>query len=83
MDPKGAVVPNAPVTLVNTDTKATVSTMTTDYTGRYNFQNIDAGTYSVMVRAPGFKRSTQTDIRVAAGEAHNAGTMTLQLGAVS
>ncbi len=82
MDPAGAVVPNAPVTLVNSDTKATLST-TTDNIGRYTFQNIDAGTYSVMLSAPGFKRLTQTNIRVAAGEAHNGGTMNLQLGQVS
>jgi TonB family protein len=82
MDPAGAVVANAPVTLVNSDTKATVST-TTDAVGRYKFQNIDAGTYSVMVNAPGFKHETQNNIYVAAGEAHNGGTMMLQMGALS
>jgi TonB family protein len=83
MDPNGAVVPNAPVTLVNTDTKATISTIATDAIGRYKFENIQPGTYSVMVGAPGFKRETQTGIHVAAGEAHNGGTIFLQLGDVS
>lgn len=82
IDPAGAVVPNAPVTLVNTDTKASVSA-NTDPVGRYIFQNIDAGTYNLTVNAPGFKRVVQNNIRVSAGEAHNASTMPLQLGDVS
>lgn len=83
MDPNGAVVPNAPVTLVNTDTNATISTTKTDPLGRYTFQNIDPGTYSVMVGAPGFKREVQTGIHLTAGEAYNGGTTFLQLGSVS
>jgi TonB family protein len=81
-DPNAAVVPNAAVTLVNTDTKASLS-MTTDNTGRFKFQSFDPGTYSVTVNAPGFKRLTQTDIHVAAGEARNGGTMILQLGSIA
>jgi TonB family protein len=81
-DPNGAVVPNAPVALVNSDTKISIST-TADQVGRFTFQNIDPGTYSVTVKTPGFKSLMQTDIHVAAGEAHNAGTMMLQLGSVS
>ena len=67
---------------MNSDTRATLSTAT-DNIGRYTFQNIDAGTYSVTISAPGFKREVQNNIRLAAGEAHNSGTMLLQLGAVS
>jgi TonB family protein len=81
-DPNGAVVPNAAVTLVNSDTTASLST-TADFLGRYTFQNIGAGTYSVTVNAPGFKHEVQNNIRVAAGEAHYAGAMMLQLGAIS
>jgi TonB family protein len=82
MDPAGAVVPNAPVTLTNTATNSS-RTVNTDNTGTYRFLQVDPGTYSVMVNAPGFKRETQTDIHVAAGEAHKGGTMLLQLGQVS
>ena len=80
MDPAGAVVPNVSVTLVNADTRATVSAITTDSVGRYNFQNIVVGTYSVMVGAPGFKRETQNNIHVAPGEAHDGGTTMLSWG---
>jgi TonB family protein len=82
MDPAGAVVPNATVGLVNTDTKAAISPITTDTAGRYMFQHMDVGTYDLTISAPGFKRETQTGIHVAAGEAHNGGTTMLQLGAV-
>jgi TonB family protein len=82
-DPSGAVVANAPVTLTNTDTKAAVSTVTTDQTGKYVFANFDPGTYSVTIRALGFKTETQTGIQIAANDTHNGGVMFLQLGAVA
>jgi len=82
IDPSGAVVADAPVTLTDTDTGATAST-TSDNTGRYWFRNIDVGTYSVMLNVRGFKRLTQTGIAVAAGDAHNTGTMFLALGTVA
>ena len=82
VDPGDAAVANAPVTLTNTDTSATRNG-TTDSAGTYRFGNIDAGNYSVTVKATGFKSETQTGIVVAAQETHNAGKMVLQLGAVS
>jgi TonB family protein len=82
MDPTNAVVANAAVTLTNTDTGASIST-TTDATGTYRFPNVDPGNYKVMLRVPGFKAETQTGIHVAAGEAHNGGTMYLQIGSIS
>jgi TonB family protein len=82
MDPAGAVVANAPVTLTNTATNLS-RTVNTDNIGIYRFLQVDPGTYSVMVSAPGFKRQTQTDIHVVAGEAHNGGTMMLQMGSIS
>ena len=82
VDPSGAVVPNAQMILTNTDTKATIST-TTDPVGKFVFSNFDPGTYSVTVKAMGFKAETQTGIQVAANDNHNAGTMFLQLGTIS
>lgn len=82
VDPADAGVPNAPVTLTSTDTGAT-RTGTTDSAGTYRFQNVEAGTYNVTVKATGFKSNTETGIVVAAQETHNAGKMILQLGEVS
>jgi TonB family protein len=82
-DPTGAVVARVPVTLANADTKAVVSTTTTDQLGRYVFADFDPGTYSVTIRAPGFKSETQTGIQVAANSDRNAGIMLLQLGTIA
>jgi TonB family protein len=82
LDPSGAVVANAAVTLTNIDANAT-SSATTDATGAYRFENVDPGNYKVTVKVPGFKAETQTGIVVASGENHNGGKMFLQLGAMS
>ena len=82
VDPANAAIANAPVVLTNVDTKAT-RTANTDNTGTYRFQNIEAATYSVTVKASGFKAETQTNIIVSAQETHNGGKMILQLGSVS
>ncbi len=82
VDPADAAVANAPVTLTSNDTNAT-RTANTDNTGTYRFQNIDPGTYTLTVKAPGFKAETQTGIVVSASETHNGGKMVLQLGSVS
>ena len=52
----------------------------TDSKGSYRFGDINAGDYSVTVRAPNFKAEIQTGIVVLAQETHSAGTMTLQAG---
>jgi TonB family protein len=80
-DPSDGVVARAPVTLTDTAT-GLASLTTTDNTGSYQFQNITPGTYSLTVKTPGFKAETWTNIHVALGEAHNAGRMRLQAGAI-
>ena len=82
VDPTSQAVAIAPVTLTSTDTGA-VRDATTDNLGTYRFTNVEPGTYTVTVKATGFKALTQTGIVVAAQETHNAGQMTLQLGSVS
>jgi hypothetical protein len=82
VDPADAVVANAPVTLVNQDTAGTRAA-STDSTGTFRFLNLTPGTYSVTVKAPGFKSMTQTDIVVAAEETRSAGKMVLQIGSVT
>ncbi len=53
-DPSGSLVPMAKVTLMNTGTNATHSTVT-NTNGSYTFVNIDVGNYKLTVEAPGFQ----------------------------
>jgi hypothetical protein len=52
LDPNGAVIPGALVTLTNAETKQIVSTVS-DGSGNYRF-NVDTGTYDLKVEARGF-----------------------------
>ena len=82
VDPADAAVANAPVILTNTQTNATRSA-STDSSGTYRFLSLDPGTYTVTIKATGFKQMTQTGIVISASETHNGGKMVLQLGNVS
>ena len=62
-DPTGAVVANAHVTLVDTDTALTLETQT-DASGNYVFSPLKIGHYKVTVTAPGFSTTTQENITV-------------------
>src|ERR1700693_3924568 len=72
LDPVSAAVPNAPVTLTETETGATRSTVT-DSSGVFRFLDLAPGTYSVTVHAAGFKGYTQSSIVVAANETRDLG----------
>jgi len=54
-DGSGAVVPGATVTLTNEGTKTSLTTTTSDR-GRYTFDLIQAGTYTVSAEKEGFKK---------------------------
>lgn len=56
-DPSGAFIPNARITARNLDGSNEEIT-TADLAGRFSFQNIPAGHYSIEVSVPGFKRRT-------------------------
>ncbi|MGC1451516.1 MAG: carboxypeptidase-like regulatory domain-containing protein [Candidatus Sulfotelmatobacter sp.] len=53
-DPSGAVLPNARVTVTQTDTGFTMSTMT-DQDGRWVVSNVPSGRIRIRAEAPGFK----------------------------
>ena len=63
-DAAGAVVPNATVTLTNTDEGA-VRTIRTNSVGDYRFLDAKAGHYSVDVTAAGFDKWSATSITLA------------------
>lgn len=78
-DPKGAPIANAPVTL-NAADSATWAT-TTDKSGNYQFLELPAGTYTIIVRAVGYKVEVEAGIIVPAQQPASAGKLTLQAGA--
>ncbi len=66
-DSSGAVVQGAQVTLANTGTSAT-RTAVTDANGSYAFKNIDVGTYTLTLSAPGFEKESLPAIALTARE---------------
>jgi hypothetical protein len=67
LDSTGAVIPNALVTLVNTDQGLSLETHATD-TGSYTFSPVRIGHYSLKATAPGFSTTTQENLTVAVGQ---------------
>ena len=67
-DASGAVVPNAKVTLTNTDRNQVVRTITTSSDGSYSAPLLPIGHYSIKVTASGFTTYTQTGIVLNVGD---------------
>lgn len=66
VDPTGAVLPGATVTLIDTATQVR-RTVTSDGSGLYTFPNVPVGTYTVNVTASGFRTYVQTNIVLEVG----------------
>ena len=66
-DPSGAVVANAQVKAINTETNRE-STGTTTSEGQFLFQDLPVGTYKVMVTATGFPVYTADNVEITAGK---------------
>ena len=62
LDPSGAAVPNAKVTVTNSDRNQVVRTILTDNTGSYSAPLIPVGVYSIKVQAAAFKTEERTGI---------------------
>ena len=62
-DPTGGVLPGATVVLKNDGTGVT-NTHTTNKDGRYLFDFVESGTYSVSAELAGFKTTVQKSVRV-------------------
>jgi hypothetical protein len=67
-DSTGAVVPDAQVTLLNTDQGITVQTRS-GATGGYTFSPVRIGHYTITVTARGFAKTTQTNLTVQIAQA--------------
>jgi iron complex outermembrane receptor protein len=66
IDPQAAVIGNAEVVLMRGTTE--VRTIRTDARGRYRFDAVAPGTYTVEARANGFQNGQATDIALTAGQ---------------
>src|SRR5579872_5373631 len=62
LDPTGAAVPKAKVTLTNTDRNQVVRTLTTEESGIYSAPFLPIGNYSIKVEAAGFKTDERNGI---------------------
>ncbi len=67
-DASGAVIPDATVTVHNTDTNTDVRTLTTDNSGNYSVTNLQPGNYTVVVKAGGFQTYTGQGVTVHVAE---------------
>ncbi len=67
LDPSGAGVPHAKVTLINNQTKLS-QTAATDTDGRYSLSSVPPGEYTLSVDASGFARYEQTSVSVQASQ---------------
>ncbi len=63
IDPNGAAVPSAKVTLTNKATNTSSTTQTSD-DGRFAFNGLLPETYTLIVEAPNFKTLTINEVRV-------------------
>jgi hypothetical protein len=82
VDSSGAPVPGAECALTNQNTTAVV-TIKSDSQGSCVFAIVQGGTYSLAVKANGFKTVQMKDVVVSAGETRTVGRITLEVGALS
>ena len=80
-DATGAVVPNASVTLLNTDVGLSLKG-TSDSKGGYTFSPVRIGHYSISVTAQGFAKTTQQNVTVNVAQDVQV-NVSLKLGAAS
>src|SRR4029453_1972696 len=65
-DQSGALLPGVTITVTNTDTGVTNTTITKE-SGAYNFPSLQPGAkYSVSASLPGFQRKTVTSLNIGA-----------------
>ena len=80
-DPQAAVIPAAQVVLRNLDTGVEARTKT-DSSGDYQFSNLQAGHYQILVDAPGFGHAVSTSIPLENGKTQRV-NVTLKVSQVT
>jgi len=79
-DPTGAVVPNAKITITNTD-NGFIRTTVSNGTGNYSARELPIGRYHVQIEAQGFKVYNQTNLNLNIGDTIRIDTA-LEVGVV-
>ena len=82
LDPTGAAIPGAEVTIISEGTGARHK-LTTSSTGFFLVPSLQAGLYTVQVTAPGFRTAARTGIKVNAGTQYSVPPIKLEIGAVA
>jgi hypothetical protein len=78
LDTEGAEVPNALVTLENTDSKVE-RTLTTDGTGFFKFDAVEPGRFSLTVTSTGFAPWISTDVSLQTGQSYELPPVALEI----
>lgn len=81
VDPKGAVVAGATVTVKNAATNQEFSTQTSDG-GQFSIPSLGSGVYTATIVASGFKQAIVTEIKIDVGKASTI-TVELEIGAAN
>ncbi len=81
LDASGAVLPGASVTLTNTQTNQTDTTVT-NQTGGFVFPQVASGIYGVVIELSGFKTATYNQVQVNVGQEYSL-TAKLEIGRLS
>src|SRR3989442_1641091 len=81
-DPRGGVVPNAKVEVINQQT-AQARTVNSDGEGNFVATQLLPGTYTLFVSVKGFKKFEQRDIVLTANERVDVHEIALEVGAVT
>jgi hypothetical protein len=80
IDPNGAVIPNATVTLIDESGRERFAT--TSDNGEYQFQELASGVYKLLIQGPGFKAAEITQVVVQSG-ASTRMDATLEVGEIT
>lgn len=81
-DPQGSGMPTATVTLTS-DQRGTVYTATVGKAGDFVSVSLPPGTYTLVVKADGFKQAVRTKVVVNANDRVAIGTITVELGGLA
>jgi hypothetical protein len=82
VDTSGGAVSNADVRAINQIDKTSRS-FTTNPSGDFVFTDLGPGTYTILVKASGFKQFEKTDLHLTSEEILAAGDLKLQVGQVT
>jgi hypothetical protein len=82
VDPTGAAVPGAQITVTSEDT-GTVSNATSDATGLFRVPSLAIGSYKVEVSVAGFRKLALNGVQVNSAADTGLGTLKLEIGQVT